>query len=47
MDDIDNSILKEVNDYYTIYPKLKNTNIKYHNHTKKQQILQEKIDSKP
>ena len=29
MDDIDNSILKEVNDYYTIYPKLKNTNIKF------------------
>ena len=29
MDDIDNSILKEVNDYYTIYPELKNTNIKF------------------
>ena len=29
MGDINNSNLKEVNDYYSIYPELKNTNIKF------------------
>ena len=29
MGDINNSDLKEVNDYYSIYPELKNTNIKF------------------